>query len=118
VRILFVEDHPTFAEVVATQFLTSHQVVFAQTAAGARAALAAEPAFDAVLVDYDLPDAKGTAVIQHLRSTGFAGVVIAVSAKDDGNAELRAAGAHAVCKKAQLHLIGILLEEQRAARQR
>lgn len=92
--------------------------MFARTAASARATLAAEPAFDAVLVDYDLPDAKGTTVIRHLRSAGFAGVVIAISAKDDGNAELRAAGAQAVCKKAQLHLIGVLLEETSAARRR
>jgi DNA-binding response OmpR family regulator len=118
VRILYVEDQRTFAEVVAAQFLASHLVVFAETIAAARAALAGEPMFDAVLVDYDLPDGKGTEVIRHLRGSCFPGVLIGVSAKEDGNAELRASGAHAVRRKAQLQGIGSLLEALRAARQR
>lgn len=111
-RILYVEDQRVFAEVVAAQYLASHQVVFAETIAAARATLAADTAFDAILVDYDLPDGKGTDVIRHVRSARCPGVLVAVSAKDDGNAELRAAGAHAVCKKAELHQIGALLEAQ------
>lgn len=109
-RILYVEDQRVFADIVANQFLASHEVVIAGSVAAARAVFAADRAFDAVLVDYDLPDGKGAEVIRHLRSSGFAGVLVAVSGKDDGNAELRAAGAHDVCKKSQLHRIAAVLE--------
>ena len=112
-RILYVEDQRVFADIVTKQFLASHEVVVAESVAAARAAFAADPAFDAILVDYDLPDGKGAEVIRHLRSSGFAGAIVAVSAKDEGNAELRAAGAHEVCKKSQLHRIAAILEAQR-----
>jgi CheY-like chemotaxis protein len=116
VRILYVEDQRVFAEIVAKQFLASHDVVIAGSVAAARSVFAADSAFDAILVDYDLPDGKGADVIRHLRSSGFPGVLVAVSAKDDGNAELRAAGAQDVCKKSQLHQIGAVLEARLAAR--
>jgi CheY-like chemotaxis protein len=118
VRILYVEDQRVFADIVATQFLASHEVVIAESVAAARAVFASDPAFDAVLVDYDLPDGKGAEVIRHLRGAGFGGVLVAVSGKDDGNAELRAAGAHEVCKKSGLSGIGAVLERLAAGRTR
>ena len=108
-RILFVEDQRIFAETVANQFLSAHQVDIAESIAAARVALLAAPPYDAVLIDYDLPDGKGTALVRHLRTTGFRGRIIAVSAKDDGNRELRAAGAHDTCKKAELRRIADVL---------
>jgi DNA-binding response OmpR family regulator len=107
-RILFVEDQRVFAETVAGQFLSAHEVEIADGIAAARRALAAAE-FDAVLVDYDLSDGKGTEVVRHLRAGRFRGVIVAVSAKDDGNALLRSAGVHAVCKKAELYRIAATL---------
>ena len=106
-RILYVEDQRVFAETVMTQFLSIHEVTIAETLASARMLYASS--FEAILVDYDLPDGKGTEFVRHLRTVRFAGRIIAVSAKDDGNAELRAAGAHATCRKADLHQIATLL---------
>ena len=108
-RILFIEDHRVFAETVASQFLPAHDVDIAESIAAARQAITAGTAFDAVLVDYDLPDGKGTEVIRQLRSARFRGVIVAVSAKDEGNAALRLAGANAICKKAELHRIAATL---------
>jgi DNA-binding response OmpR family regulator len=111
-RILFVEDHRVFAETVASEFLAGDVVEIAGSVAAARDAIGAEAAFDAVLVDYDLPDGKGTEVIRQLRAVRFPGVIIAVSAKDHGNAELQAAGAHVICRKAELHRIATTLARQ------
>jgi CheY-like chemotaxis protein len=90
VRILFVENHTVFARTVIEQFLGNHQVVLVPTVAAAKQALGMT--FDAVLVDYDLPDGKGTEVVRALRAIGFEGNIVAVSSREDGNAELRAAG--------------------------
>lgn len=109
-RVLFVEDHRVFAETVASQFLADHQVDIAESVAAARMAFLVEPRYDAALVDYDLPDGKGTDVVRYLRAARFRGRIIAVSAKDDGNRELRAAGAHETCKKGELHGIAAVLQ--------
>jgi DNA-binding response OmpR family regulator len=109
-RVLFVEDQRVFAETVASQFLAEHQVDIVTGVAAARAAFLADPRYDVALVDYDLPDGKGTEVVRYLRAARFRGRIIAVSAKDDGNRELRAAGAHEACKKAELHAIGAVLQ--------
>lgn len=100
-----------FAETVVTQFLSAHEVEIAESVAIARKAIATGPAFDAVLVDYDLPDGKGTEVVRQLRANRFKGRIVAVSAKDEGNAELRSAGAHAICKKAELHQLATTLNQ-------
>jgi len=54
---------------------------------------------DVVLVDYDLEDGKGDALVRWLRSSGFAGHVVAVSAHEHGNQALLEAGANVVCPK-------------------
>jgi DNA-binding NarL/FixJ family response regulator len=96
-KILFVENHQLFAKTVIEQFLAAHEVVVVSTVRAANAIDSST--FDAVLVDYDLPDGKGTEVVVALRARYFAGKIIAVSSKDDGNAELRRAGADVVCSK-------------------
>jgi hypothetical protein len=58
-----------------------------------------------VLVDYDLPDGKGTEVVRALRAIGFGGNIVAVSSREEGNAELRAAGATVTCAKEDFRAI-------------
>jgi hypothetical protein len=52
-----------------------------------------------VLVDYDLPDGKGTEVLAHLQAQRFRGRIVAVYSHEDGNQALVASGAHATCAK-------------------
>jgi DNA-binding response OmpR family regulator len=107
VKLLFVENHQVFAETVIDQFLAGHEVVLVPTVAAARSALS--HTFDAVLVDYDLPDGKGTDVIRELLAMGFRGNIVAVSSKEEGNAELRAAGAKVTCSKKDFRAIAAAL---------
>jgi CheY-like chemotaxis protein len=75
VHILFVENHETFARTVAESFLPDQDVLFVGTLAEARRVLAARQDFDAVLVDYDLPDGKGTELLAHLQAGRFRGLL-------------------------------------------
>src|SRR5262245_54496273 len=103
-RLLFVENHAVFADVVARQFLAAHEVL---RVASVAAALACAPDgdFDAILVDYDLDDGVGTAVVRALRRRGDRTPIVAISSRDDGNAALTRVGADAVCSK--LHFAAI-----------
>jgi DNA-binding response OmpR family regulator len=103
VRVLMVEDHWIFAQTVTKQFLTAHEVTVAKTLSEGRALIAG--GFDVVLVDYDLPDGKGDALVRELVAQRFAGRIIAISAHDLGNEALLSAGAHVSCPKARLHEI-------------
>jgi serine/threonine protein phosphatase PrpC/CheY-like chemotaxis protein len=99
--ILFVENHPTFANAVVSQFLSDHRVVIVASQREASVAVdaLAPGAFDLALVDYDLDDGKGDQVVRYLRSASPSTALIGVSAREDGNAALLAAGADAVCPK-------------------
>ncbi len=108
-KILFVENHQAFAETVIPQFLADHEVTLVSTVAEAKSVLSR--VFDAVLVDYDLPDGKGTDVVRALRAIGFRGRVVAVSAREEGNGELRAAGADVTCAKSDFRTITAALSE-------
>jgi DNA-binding NarL/FixJ family response regulator len=99
VRILFVENHETFARTVTEAFLPDQDVVLVSTLAEARRVVAARQDFDAILVDYDLPDGKGTDILAHLQAQRFRGRIVAVSSHGDGNRALIASGAHATCAK-------------------
>jgi DNA-binding response OmpR family regulator len=103
-RILFVENHRVFRDLVVSQFLAHHEVHTAETIEAARHLLTAGR-FDCVLVDYDLDDGKGDELVRSCRSRDFAGVVIGVSSHDEGNSCLLAAGADAVCPKASFREI-------------
>ncbi len=96
--LLWVENHPVFVQVAGRQFLSGHDVTAVPSLALARVVLAAR-VFDAVLLDHDLDDGKGTALIPFLRELPRRPVVIATSALDEGNEALRRAGADAVCAK-------------------
>jgi DNA-binding response OmpR family regulator len=97
-RILYVEDHPRFPGIVIPRFLSAHQVTVAGTLAEARILLARET-FDAVLLDYDLPDGKGGELLEEIRRQQLAVQVIGVSSREDNNARLLELGADAVVSK-------------------
>ena len=107
-RILIVDDHDAFARVVVQQFLPTHHVVLVATLAGARAELEAGP-FDAVLVDDDLVDGGGEALVSELSRRRPELRLVGISAHPEGNARLRAAGAHASCEKRDFGQIGEVL---------
>jgi hypothetical protein len=57
------------------------------------------------LVDFDLDDGKGDALVRELLEGGFPGRIIAISAHHDGNEALMNAGARVSCPKARFHTI-------------
>ena len=73
--------------------------------------LAGKNQFDVALVDYDLDDFKGDAFVRRLREMERTTPVVAVSAHDDGNAALVAAGANAICAKGEFAHIGEVLQQ-------
>jgi DNA-binding response OmpR family regulator len=97
-NILYVENHSVFAENVVRQFLSQHQVRVVPSISAAHIAIRAGH-FDLLLVDFDLDDGKGAELVQSLRSSGHPIVIIAVSARSEGNDALVKAGANAVCSK-------------------
>lgn len=108
-KLLWVENHATFARTAARCFLAGHAVTVVPSLAAARTALAAGT-FDAVLIDFDLDDGKGTELVRELTAAGPRPAVIAVSAHEDGNRQLLAAGADAVCDKLRFNRIADVLE--------
>ncbi len=113
-RILWVENHAVFVRVAGKQFLSAHNLTVVPSVAAAKAALRAA-AFDAVLTDYDLDDGKGTEVVALVRQLAPRPRVVAVSAHDDGNAALLAAGADVGCPKTRFAGIEAALNEVRPA---
>jgi len=112
-KILFVENHQLFAETVVAQFLARDAVTIVANVFEAFD-LIRTGRFDAVLVDYDLDDFKGDAFVRRLRSSGSTIPIVAVSARETGNAVLVAAGADAVCHKADFRSIRRVLERVRS----
>ena len=108
-RILYVENHPVFAANVISQFLSQHSVTVAPSLAEARRVLAAG-SFDLLLVDYDLDDGKGDALVNEVHASGKAVPVIGVSSHDEGNTALLRAGAVAVCSKMQFDRIPSVID--------
>ncbi|HLL24414.1 MAG TPA: hypothetical protein VK427_19920 [Kofleriaceae bacterium] len=106
-RILFVENHATLAELVVARFLAAHIVEIVPSLAAARARLATP--YDAILVDYDLDDGKGDVLVRELRAAGTTAKLVGISARDAGNEALVAAGVDAVCPKLELARIGDVL---------
>jgi DNA-binding response OmpR family regulator len=113
VRILYVEDHARFRALVIRNFLAGHEVTAAETLARARELLA-EGEFDAVLLDYDLPDGKGSELLDCLRARDPGGMlrvrVVAVSSRDDANEVLVRAGAIAAVNKLRMAELTEVLE--------
>ena len=104
-NILWIENHERFAKIALKTFLTAHTVTVVPSLAAARAALA--PAkFDLVLVDYDLDDGKGDALIKEIMALCPSPRIIATSSHAFGNQALMEAGADAVCGKTEFASIG------------
>jgi DNA-binding response OmpR family regulator len=109
VKILFVDNHPEFTRTVIAAFLGGHRVRVVATVSAATEALQGE-AYDLALVDYDLDDGKGTAFVGWARRAGYHLPMVAVSARDEGNALLSEAGADAVCSKTGFAEIGAVID--------
>ena len=109
-KILYVEDHADFGERVIQTFLGEHEVTRVPSLALAREA-ASGFAHDLLLVDYDLEDGKGSSLVRELRGAGFPGLIVAVSAHDEGNEALVRAGANAVCAKRDMPRLGRVLAD-------
>jgi CheY-like chemotaxis protein len=90
------------------RFLSSHDLTVVASISAALTLLTGNT-FDAVLVDFDLDDGKGTDVIAFAGQLPIRPRLVAVSAHDDGNAALQAAGADAVCPKLQFAEIEAVL---------
>ena len=107
-KVLYLENHRTFAATVCQQFLADAEVAVAVTVAEALGALR-EGAFDVVLVDHDLDGEKGTDFVMQARAAGCRVPMVAVSSHDEGNEALRRAGANATCPKLRFHTIRTVL---------
>jgi DNA-binding response OmpR family regulator len=107
-RILLVENHETFARVVAGAFLRDHEVIIRTMVTDAQHEFDVG-GFDVVMVDYDLADFKGSELIKYIRKSGYEIPIIGISARDEGNDLLLAAGASEICNKMNFDRIGEIL---------
>ena len=92
-KVLLIDDHPLILTALQNviQGIGSHvAVVGVAGARAAREALAADPAFDLVLLDLRLGDADGFEVLTELRNTYPAVPVVVVSASDRSADVIRA----------------------------
>jgi DNA-binding NarL/FixJ family response regulator len=92
-KVLLIDDHPLILTALQNviQGIGSHvAVVGVAGARAAREALAADPAFDLVLLDLRLGDADGFEVLVELRNTYPAVPVVVVSASDRSADVIRA----------------------------
>ncbi len=89
-RLLLVEDDATVAEVI-RQLLQEqgHEVSHAAHGLAALGAIAGQD-FDGALLDLDLPGMDGLALARMLRAQGFTAPLLAVTARSDAGAEVRA----------------------------
>jgi CheY-like chemotaxis protein len=103
-----VENHARFVAIVLHSFLRDVDVCVVPSLAEARQRLAAE-SFDAVLLDYDLDDGKGSELVPVVLALPNRPRLIAASSNAEGNARLLQAGADAVCPKRDFARIESLL---------
>ena len=99
--LLLVEDDPTIATVVAGLLeAQGHAVVHVAHGLAALSEIQLR-GFDAALLDLDLPGVDGLTLARLLRGNGFAGPLVAVTARADGEAEsaTRQAGFDAFVRK-------------------
>ena len=107
-RILWVENHAPFVAVVLQTFLRDFNVCVTPSVKEARRHLTAET-FDAILLDYDLDDGKGSELVPLILSLPNHPLLVAASSHADGNSRLREAGADAVCPKMEFARIASVL---------
>ena len=108
-NILWVENNRLFVRIVLKTFLAGHDVVVTPSLAMARQALARQQ-FDAVLLDYDLDDGKGTELLPDIQALPQVPRVIAASSYAAGNTLLEQAGANAICCKRHFALVENVLK--------
>ncbi|MEZ6187781.1 MAG: response regulator [Planctomycetota bacterium] len=99
-KLLLVEDHAAFAEHLLRDVLSAHEVTWVATLSEGLVACGGG-SFDAILVDYDLPDGKGARLVRQLRALEDPTPVVAISAHAPGNEALLEAGATVACPKAE-----------------
>ena len=112
--ILYVEDHEAFVSAVKRQFLSAHTVSVARSISDARSLWSSDQ-FDAVLVDFDLPDGKGDEFVREIRADNPNLLIVAVSSHAHGNAALIKAGASIVCGKLGMTKLPGILEGAKVA---
>jgi DNA-binding response OmpR family regulator len=108
-KILWIENNARFAAVAGRAFLAGHDVAVVPSVAAAREAVASGD-YDAVLLDYDLDDGKGTEALPFLPALAKRPRIIAVSSHEMGNSRLLNAGADAVCGKARFRDLAAILQ--------
>ena len=87
-RILLVEDDAVLRHVISRSLIQAgHRVDAAATAADARHLWHVQP-FDAVLLDLNLPDANGLAVLREARTRGDRTPVLVLTARKIGRAHV------------------------------
>lgn len=88
-KLLLVEDDSTVADVIAGLLRgLGHEVAHAAHGLAALAEMA-EASFDMLLLDLDLPGIDGLSLAMQLRSSGFDGPLIAVTARTEADIEDR-----------------------------
>ena len=107
--VLWVENNPKFV-VVVRSFLHPHDLTVVPSLAEARQCLN-HKTFDIILLDYDLDDGKGTALLPTLSALASRPLVIATSSHSEGNSKLLADGANRVCSKRDFGQIEQMLEQ-------
>jgi CheY-like chemotaxis protein len=115
VQLLWVENHVVFARMASRQFFAVHDLTVVPSIAKAKEMLVVRT-FDAVLLDYDLDDGKGTTLLEFVRQLPTVPVVVATSAHEDGNRLLLEAGADAVCTKGKFAEISAVIARAVATR--
>lgn len=108
-RILYVENHPVFARLIAGRLLSMHDVTIVPSLALAGEELE-NNRFDVILIDYDLDDGKGAELVSDLQNQPQRPKIIAVSAHETGNTAMQTAGADAVCAKADIQTIDFVIK--------
>ncbi len=107
-RLLWVENNARFVEATLKTFLYAHSVLVVPSLSEARVRLVAE-IFDAILIDYDLDDGKGTELFPLVLMLPNRPLLVATSSHAVGNTRLLQVGADAVCSKMEFARIESLL---------
>lgn len=100
-KILFVENHKIFANLITRRLLAQHDVAIVPSLKESRRVLQNDY-FDLVLIDYDLDDGKGSELIEELKTREIVPVIIGISSHEKGNEILLNRGADTICSKKEL----------------
>jgi DNA-binding response OmpR family regulator len=82
-RILLVEDHPEMASVLTAAFTGYDMVVDCAASFGQAQAALETTTYSAILLDRQLPDGDGLALIPHMRRMGIQSPVIVLTSRGD-----------------------------------